>query len=273
MNQAAPIEHGGYSIFLSDLEKNREEILHSWKKNLPHLPEARYPWIYEKNPYGPAACWLAKYAAQDKVVGATALFPRKFLSRGKPLMAGIAGDFGVDQEHRGFGPALSLQRAAVSACKETGFEVLYGIPTGQSEPALLRAGYKIVGHMIRMTKLIRSDDYLKRRIGWGNLPKAFLGPVNLAIRLLSKESYRTLRQECLLRPISVFDERFDRFWERVSGRYSLIGERKSRYLNWRFIQCPHKNYSVFALTRKETDEILGYVCAYVAGNRIHVADL
>jgi len=190
---------------------------------------------------------------------------------GKYYRAGIAGDFAVDREHRGLGPALSLQKAAVSHCRERRFDILYGFPNNRSQSILLRAGYKVVADIFRMTKPLRSRYYLKRRIETPFITRALSRPVDFAIKLISGNYHKNQEQYSLESP-SFFDERFDDLWKKASTRFPIIGERTSSYLNWRYMRSPHVTYSVFALTKGE-DTLVGYIVYHISENKANIADL
>jgi hypothetical protein len=50
--------------------------------------------------------------------------------------------------------------------------------------------------------------------------------------------------------ISHFDERWDAFFQRVSGAYRLLVERDARYLEWRYARCPDEYLSYAVFRRK-----------------------
>lgn len=261
-----------YLVTKADLDKNKADILALWDRNFSNSLQERYAWIYERNPFGLASCWLVKEMNGGKVVGSTTLFPKRMRVEGQLRVAGLAGDFAVDRDHRGFGPALSLQRAAVSSCGEFPFDFLYGMPTKQAEPVIRRVGYKVIGHAVRMTKVLKTDNYLKR-MGLPGPAKIVSKPIDLTMKLLSKENYFKSISDFSLDVITHFDRRFDALWEKVSGNYSVIGERRSDYLNWRFAHCPHNKYSLWGFSRLSTGERLGYLVACVAQRKVHIVDL
>lgn len=262
-----------YSITAADLERDKEAILRIWKGNFPDVPEQRYSWMYENNPYGRAVCWLAKDTRQETVVGVTSLFPRRILIRGKCRTAGIAGDFAVDKEYRAFGPALALQKTAVSSCCQKGFNLLYGFPNKQAELMHQRAGYRFLGNLVRMTKPIRSQYYLKRYLKSETVARLLSKPVDFAMRLRSKENYYRRPETLSVEIVSTFDSRFDELWARASSQYALIGERESGYLNWRYTCSPHRKYSTFGLMGKRDGTLIGYIVFYSTANKVHIADL
>ncbi|HSH45969.1 MAG TPA: hypothetical protein VK966_08940, partial [Longimicrobiales bacterium] len=44
---------------------------------------------------------------------------------------------------------------------------------------------------------------------------------------------------------TTFDERFDHLNHRIAKSGPLVGDRSSRYLNWRFMESPHAQHEIF----------------------------
>lgn len=262
-----------YTILKADIKNNKRDIISLWKRNFPDLPEERYKWIYEDNPAGRASCWLLKETEQNKIVGATALFPRRVFVHGKQMIAGIAGDFVIDREHRTLGPALLLLKAilSISNGKETPFNFLYGFPNKISEPVLLKAGYKILGEIHSLTKPLRSHYYLKKHANIPFITRGLSFFVDFGLKIFSKKNFRNNDFEVDI--LTSFDHRFDIFWASVSNQFAMIGERTSSYLNWRFIKSPHKNYHAFAQIQKKDRAISGYIVYNITDNKAYIADL
>ncbi len=255
------------------MEKNIDDILAFWKRNFPIWPEKKFTWFYKNNPCGRAACWIIKDTETDTVVGSTAIFPRKVFVKGECLLGGITGDFAVDTKHRILGPALQLQKAGISECNENQFDFLYGSPNEKSEPVQRRTGFKVIGSTYRMVKILRSNHYLKGHINLPTVAKLVSIAADLTLKVMSKESYYRRRKDFRFEVLSVFDKRFDDLWQKASSHYSIIGERTSKFLNWRFTQCPYKKYSIFAMIKKGSNEIIGYIVYYVVRHNVNIADL
>jgi len=56
--------------------------------------------------------------------------------------------------------------------------------------------------------------------------------------------------------IKEFNEDYDKFFDKAVMDYKIIPIRNSKYLNWRFRDCPTENYDIFLAKKKE--EIKGY---------------
>jgi hypothetical protein len=261
-----------YSILEADLEKSRSDIIEIWRRNFPDMREDRFEWAYLNNPYGKARCWLLQLATSRKTVGAASLLPRRIWVNRESRLAGIAADFCVDKEHRGFKAAVLLQRAVVSRCINEDFDFLYGFPNKNSEAVHRRVGFVDLGRIKRMTKLLRS----KRKIAQYVNP-AVAGvaapAVDFVLGKISKGGRRKRLASVLVQEGKGFDNRFDLFWAKANGQFKIIGERDFSFLNWRFTENPHKDYRVFYITENDHKTILGYVVYYVENNICYVSDI
>jgi len=260
-----------YDIRRTDPSDAKPEVLRLWSRNFQGLPEARYGWIYESNPSGRAICWLAIEADNGTVVGSTALFPRRLVIRGEPRIAGVAGDFAVDSRHRGFGPALALQHAAVSACAAAGFSFLYGVSTSKSAPVQQRAGYRMIGNCYRLTRVLRTASYL-RKMGAAGATGLLARIGDAILSGGAKERWCRTPPGLALEVLSTFDTRFDQLWQRSSAGRPLSADRSSEHLNWRFARCPVRTYTTYALVRENDRDVLGYLVTHRAAETIHISD-
>ena len=154
-----------YLVTRTDLGQEKEDIVLLWGRNFPDLPQERYDWIYQKNPCGKALNWAARETGSGSLIGSASLFPRKMNLTGKTVTVGIAGDFAVDQEHRGSNVAIKLQRAVAASMTENDFGLIYGISNRKSEPVQRRVGYVSLCKMDRWAKPLKTAKYFKARVG------------------------------------------------------------------------------------------------------------
>ena len=261
-----------YTVIPGSILGNKQDIVGLLEKNFNQALDKRYAWIYEGNPVGPATCLLAKETKQGLFIGVQALFPRKVFINGKSYNAALGGDFAVNKEHRVIAPALLLQNAVISQCNEGNFDFLYGFPNKESQAVNKMLGLEMFD-VLRMTKPLKSYYYLKRRLDFPKAARILSGPIDLLIKLHSKESryrgYNGLTSNIL----SYFDERFDDLWNKVSPQISIIGERSSSYLNWRYIRSPYHEHHVFSLEEKSNGNIHGYIVFHVDENITNIDDL
>jgi cyclopropane fatty-acyl-phospholipid synthase-like methyltransferase len=63
----------------------------------------------------------------------------------------------------------------------------------------------------------------------------------------------------LIQEIKQFDSAYDRLWEKRAPQYQFAVSRTARFLNWRFIDIPHKKYWIWQFSPFLSTEVLGYV--------------
>jgi len=254
---------GRYSIVEGDPQRDRLEVLEVATRNRPgprSRIEAKYRKYYESNPYGPPSIFLARDNESETFVGMTALFPTALRVAGELVPAAIGGDFAVDAEHRGFGPAVALQRATVPVLTERSLKCAYGSPNTSSEPIVARAGYADVGRLTRFVKLLTArplvDRYV-RRPALASLSSAVASPF---VSILSRERLHRRPSRFSVDEPEVFDERFAKLWEVARRELGATSERNVDVLNWRYEKtgpgAEPGRYSIFALV--EGDEVAGY---------------
>jgi len=194
------------------------------------------------------------------------------LVKGEPVYAAIAGDFAVDIQHRNLIPALALQKEIQSKIHNTKFKFIYGLPNKQSKGILLRIGYKKIGRFAHFIKPLKSEYQYNKYIHSFLQLKIFAKAVDFLIKSFSKENrYKTTLKYSIITP-EYFDDRFDMFWKNVSMRSTIIGERTSFFLNWRYIQSPEKKYKIFCLLDEHND-IIGYIVYFIENNMCHIRDM
>lgn len=257
-----------YRLEIADRPRHKGEILGLWERNLTGVTAERYVWLYET---GPTHCWAIR-DADGKLVGANGLAERRFRVGERTVQAGQAIDLNIDRAHRSIGPALQLQRATVALAQERKWDLLYGLPNPQARPVLQRIGYRSIGALQRFVKPLRVGPKLRSRLKVGQLlqtPAAAI--LNTALRVTTPEAYSRLPSGLGTEIVERFDARFDDLWHRTAGRFGVIGERTSDYLNWRFADCPLAAYETFCLL--DGDTLLGYVAFCIAEETVHIGDL
>lgn len=262
-----------YTLVHMDLENDKKDVINFWKTNFPKWPEGKYSWFYEKNIYGKATCWIVRNSEGGGVIGTTAIFPRRFRLGDQVLLGYVTGGFAVDKNHRILGPALQLQRAVIASCTGEQIDFLYGLPNRLSEPVQKRVGFKVVGSTVRLIKVFRSYRYIRRVLKQPFLTRLVSVFVDLVLKLLAKENHYKMRKDLQGEAVFSFDRSFDQLWKKASQNFGLMGERTSRFLKWRFIECPHIDYKIFVLKGRQNNDLLGYVVYYLTKDGANIADL
>ncbi len=276
----APRAEPRYLIVRGDERLHREEVLELGERNLPDSPGAtRFCKYYDRSPLGPPLLLLARERATGALVGMASLLPSMLRVEGHPVRAAISADFAIEAGHRGLGPALPLQRAALELVAEEGLACAYGCPNPLSEPIVKRVGFESVGELARYTKVLRTRllvDLFVSRPGLARmLSAASRVLVDPLISLGSRERrVRRLRGLSFEKPAR-FDERFAAVWADTAKRHSVTGERNAELLNWKYDfddAAPPSEFVILAAVDTD-DQVAGYVVYRVKDGVRHVFDL
>ena len=255
-----------YTVERVDWKEHAEEVSAVLAHSFPDVPVARYAWLHEHNPAGPGAVWLARNAA-GRAVGTAAVHARHIVVDGRTYLAGLATNFAVEPEARAFGPAVALQRAVVAACEAGEFAFIYGFPNRAARGVFERLGYT-PGRTRRLARLLRSRPYLERA---GRLATVLATPLDVAMRLMARESWLRPPWGARLEPVVAFGADYDRFWIRVAGSHAIVADRGAEYMNWRYADWPSRRYDL-AVVRRDA-EIAATIVSYVIGDVVYIAEL
>jgi hypothetical protein len=171
------------------------------------------------------------------------------------------------------GPALALQRAVMKDAEEQGYAFLFGLPNRQSMPIVRRLGFSTLGYLSSFTRLVRSARKISQISKSARLG-AIMGPlIDVGIDAAGAVVSIGGRMHGVTPSVPVsFGEEFDRLNDRLSRRIPLLGDRHSRFLNWRFLECPYASYEIFSITDAESD-VRGYIVHHFVGDRVVIDDL
>ncbi|MDX9857817.1 MAG: GNAT family N-acetyltransferase [candidate division Zixibacteria bacterium] len=262
-----------YKILRADLAKDGADIVRFWDTQFHGWPVKKFKWFYQDNPAGPGDCWIVREPKDNTIVGSIACFPKQMIIGGTRVMIGLGGDLGVNSEHRRQGLALALRKAMIAHKDVAGYPFLVGTPNANSARITERAGYTIIGGLKRMVKVLHARSYVQRVVKIGALSGLLAKPVDGVMALASKE--RKYRDNGMYRYeiLTEFDGRFDTLSEEGSRQYAMVAARSSRFLNWRFAECPYKSYRVFALSDAKASRLLGYIVFRTSDNDISINDI
>lgn len=254
-----------------------EKVYGIWSRNLSayskaskDILEGKYRWYYLESPAIQGAAWLIE--DKDGVpVGAAGVGYRMFRVNGASVIFGLCSDLAVDPRHRTIGPSLMLMRSASQIEGRVG--AVYGLPNKQAAASMKRAGFKMIGSLMRYALVLNAESVIKRLVGNPLVAKAIALPANEIIRLFSKSAWVNVPQGCTTGHVSVFDKRFDTLWEECSSWLKIACERDSVFLGWRYAECPLREYKTFCLFGP-SQEVMGYIVYHLEseGAIAHIVD-
>lgn len=234
------------------------------------ITDARYDWLYCRNPDGPAVLWTIRRAETGQLAGFTVALPRRMRVDGRVVMAWNGADFSMLHSFRTLGLAIKLRRAAKEGIDAGRAAFLYSHPNDRMQRIHEQVGHRAIGTMVRWARPLRSEPLLASKIhhrvarelvAWG------------ADRWLSQRG--TLwrhrpRHHMRLVENAAFDERFDRLQADTRIDRRVIGVRDATYLNWRYAQNPL--YRTHAILAEAGGNLSAYLLFCVEDSVAHIKD-
>jgi GNAT superfamily N-acetyltransferase len=261
---------------LSDRDAIARFIVDAYEELAPYKGETRWDWQFRGNPFANNAedrlpIWIA--IDEGMVVGQVAVQPASLNVEGKEHEAGWIVDVMVLPSHRSRSIGSRLYQATAD-----GHPLLMILTMA---PATRRLAEKVgcitLAPVIQFTRWMRLDAdavlrYLIvrttyhprvqtaariacRGFGFHHLFAWLANPMLRVRDVLRKPKPRSRTVEIV--EIARFGAEVDQLWESARGDYPVSFPRNSRFLNWRFVECPDMNYRRFIARRN--GQTVGYV--------------
>lgn len=259
-----------FQIVQVDPFQFKTEILDFWDRYLPGTPPARFEWLTQGNPAGPAIWLFAFKGDQNELAGMVSILPKDMLRNDRTIRAGIIGDFMVHGKYRVFGPNLLLLKTALAGRVDLGFALLYTLPNAQSIQLIKRAGASSVGSFKNFVKPLEAVHYFGRHMA--PFSQRLLAPfADAGLRLISKETY--IPTKGFFEEISEMDESFDLLWNSIKDSLFFAGAHGAAYLRWKYLLNPHNNFRVLTYKESADGSLHGFVVFTTDKNRLNIYDM
>lgn len=235
-----------------------------------HRHELQWDWRFARNPYAdpdlPTGLVLEN---DDAIVGFISCMPTRVNLHGGVVGAFWSGEWvTAPQRGRGFGHLLQRRLMTLPALG-------LATPNPIAYPALRRLGWSDVYRLENRIRVVRPDRLLAATNGARVLGRAAGWVLGAASSAAAAARRAGADAGVAVVPTRRFDERFDDFWRRVAPGYPAAVVRDSRFLAWRYLEIPDREYAIAAAERG--GEVAGYVVFYVRHRRGlvfgHVIDL
>jgi GNAT superfamily N-acetyltransferase len=233
---------------------DRPEILAMIRAMIPGVDaEARWRWLYEENPAGPALTWIA---IQDGVVaGCTSFFPFRLWIDGEVVRAALGGDGYVKPAFRRQGLGGLLHEVSRAAMASHGIGCMYGAPGAMNLTPLKHGGSRQIGHVARWVRPVR--------VGALGLGVSWLNQLPVGMPLLAPR----------LEPMRPGDARLDDVWVEARRDLRLAAVRDAAFYTWRFLASPARRQAAFLIVQH--GRAIGGCALETTGDgaRLWIADL
>jgi GNAT superfamily N-acetyltransferase len=200
----------------------------------------RWTWQYRENPEtrdsgDEPEIWVAREG--DRILGQYASMPVVLWWQGRDVRASWGMDVFVRPEARGKGVGARLFLAWADHV-----DVALGLGLTPSSYALFhKLGFADVGPVPFFRTWLDPKAVMSRRLGTalGRIAGAVIG---LALRLRQR---RPRVGNVVVTPIKAFGPEYDDLWSRTRASHAMCVRRNSAYLNWKYVQCPHREYDLW----------------------------
>lgn len=260
-----------YHIFLKNGSTYKEQQILLWKDNLKNIPENRFNWFYDENPYEPPLTVLAK-TDQDELVGSCSLYVRDIAFQQDKQRVGIASDFAVSARHRVFGPALKMQRLLVDEAQKHNFSFLFAFPNNNSRALFERVGYKKLAAISSAVKILKSAPRLSAKISFKAFSTALGFFIDRIFILYENILHLFYGASCSVQTGFAPPADYDALWDKAGPSFPLIGEKSSAYLKWRYLNNPARGYRFFNAYDKQ-GELKGFIVFSVNDDLVILEEL
>lgn len=214
-------------------------------------------WRYMEAPGNSAHIFVCE--ADGEIVGCVhhTLMDMKIEDRIYPGM--LAGDIAIFKPFRDQGLLADFTKAAMRKRNKTGHWYSY---FETRNPKVIH-GFKKSAyhlplesrHLVRMNDIARHFTCQRHAHRW--IKTIAFKSLKLIGGLAHFRQRRSKNKGIKLSQIEAFDQRFDRFWVRISPHYRLIMKRDRRYLNWRYCDARGGNFRVSCA--EDEKGLIGYI--------------
>ena len=260
-----------YSVVVANVMADGEKIRSLWLAGMNAMTscEAKFDWYYQRNPNGAPDILFLLHNGNADTVGVAAVGHRRMRLNNVMLLTAVTVDFVVRPEHRTLFPALLLQKEVCRRALQM-HHVVWGLPNLYATAVFSRAGYQLVGQMVRYARVLRSTEYLARHLSplISRVAGTIVDWILLGIFVWRKPRARSYLTKWQQRP----DARFDDLWQRSAAPNQLMGVRDEQYLTWRFGDFLLRAYSFFTLASAEDQRLIGYAVCEIDQQTLHVRD-
>jgi len=210
-------------------------------------------WEYEDNPAGSVNMWLA--GIENKIAGAYSVIPIRFLIQGQPIQGALSINTLTNKAHRGKKifttlAEITYQNGHISR----GIKLILGFPNQNSLPGFVKhLKFYVIGYLHLLIFIDKPGNILKKKF---KIFPAFI--INKLGKIFFRKKKCTAQKKIRIENTSLFDDRFDEFWERNKDFKENMIVRDAEYLNWRYINHPAHMYKIYTAV-DDKNKVIGYI--------------
>jgi hypothetical protein len=222
-----------------------------------------YNWKCFRNPFRQGEIWLAENGRA--VVGMKSMVPKRIKVLDKVVTGAETGDTFTHPDYRRQGIFTSLFKAAAEGGLDLKLDFIYGTPNLNSLPGYeKKLNYaRVPIELHTRVKIIESKKLLASRLRLSFLASIIAPVIDTFARIMFDSGIRGIKKtDCRITSISTFPSGIDSLWNLTSGDFDVMIERKTGYLEWRYVNNPDTYTIMIAVN--SSGEISGYIVTKAA---------
>jgi hypothetical protein len=238
-----------------------EDAFKGWPKfDLKCTPLEHWEWKYQENYVNKKIIVVSEI--DGKIIGVNHVAPQRVKVFQNVVLTGTGGDVAVLREYRRLGVRNANTALISKHISDAGFEFTCAVTSnpividsfdGSTEfrrvPLDLTSFVIIRDIDLHLKNYPRDNEWIIK-VGFRVL-KSIVKTKNVIIR--TKKNHENI----LVKDAREFDERIDRFWDKIKNHYNLINHCDRDYLNWRYCDLRAGPYKVKLAI--EDDEVVGFI--------------
>lgn len=222
-----------------------------------------WDWQFKNGPAGPANIWLA--VAGQKIIGQNAQIPLPMKIGEQICKGSIAVDVITHPDYQRQGIQNAIRKQLFDSNRGKGISISYGTATRNIFPLYGRMDSPYPHFNIcqpaLLVKIISLGKLLTSRY---KIPGVASNLMDSAWARITSRTSSFKNTGIITQQVSSFDESIDAFWQKASGIKRVMVVKNMKYLNWRYVEKPGKEYKIFIA--KRNDETVGYVVLKLENN-------
>ncbi len=208
---------------------------------------ARWQWQYLDNPHTPSdgpVIWVA-VEPSGRVLGQMATMPFPMWWGDREVRASAGMDYFVRPDAQGRGLGIALSEAWAD-----NVDVALALGLTPSSYPLFRKIFTDVGPVPAWVRVLDATAVATRR--WGAVAGAVAGPMLRTALAMTTQGKSTAAEAIEIREVPDFDDEYDDLWTRARASFATVVRRDARYLTWKYLRCPFRQYRILEARAKGT---------------------
>lgn len=211
-------------------------------------------WEYEKNPAGPAILSLDK--SESTLNAQYVVLPWRFRMYGHETAGSLSLNTMTHPDARGRGLFKQLAMRTYDELESMGVGFTVGFPNRNSAPGFQRSlGFTTLGALPFLIRPLRWMSVMRRFITGSAERKG--SSLELAVNPASV--FRSKEWCVSVVNASFWDHRWDDFLQSFYSDKRIVSVRDASFMDWRYNQCPTRNYRVLVVTDNSESTVHGFV--------------